>query len=103
MKRNIYVLIIFLFVISIYQQMKANQKKEKSYEITKYELVKTENLALLKFELKSKIEGDIYYFIHAPSQMKKKSIQYINSTFYNINETNELNQENGKYQKGVML
>jgi hypothetical protein len=103
MKRNIYGLIIFLFVIGIFQQMKANQKKEKSYEITKYELVKTENLALLKFSLKPIVEGDIHYFIHAPSQMKKKSIQYINSTFYNINETNELKKENSKYQKGVIL
>ncbi|MFA7626276.1 MAG: hypothetical protein WCZ17_04445, partial [Candidatus Kapaibacterium sp.] len=76
MKRNIYVLIIFLFVISIYQQMKANQKREKSYEITKYELVKTENLALLKFELKSKIEGDIYYFIHSPKEMEIETRRY---------------------------
>lgn len=76
MTRNIYVLIIFLFVFGICQHMKANQKKEKSYEITKYEFEKNENLALLKFELKSKIEGDINYFIHSPKEMEIETKQY---------------------------
>jgi hypothetical protein len=87
MTRNIYVLIIFLFVFGVCQQMKANQKKEKSYEITKYELVKTENLALLKFELKSKIEGDINYFIHSPKEMEIETERYKDSSKKVIKES----------------
>ncbi|MBS4013905.1 MAG: T9SS type A sorting domain-containing protein [Bacteroidetes bacterium] len=67
--------------------MKANQKKEKSYEITKYELVKTENLALLKFELKSKIEGDINYFIHSPKEMEIETERYKDSSKKVIKES----------------
>jgi hypothetical protein len=65
MARNIYVLIIFLFVISIYQQMKANQKKEKSYEITKYELVKTENDLLPKLQ-STTIYDSVNIIVHPP-------------------------------------
>ncbi len=139
--RKIYsMLVIIFFGVPIFQEIHACEIKAKSFDIEKYEIVMFSNQIILKLSIVPSIDGNFKYFIHAPNQMKKESIQYKDSS-YNINMNTQnsgiwetlkngdrlwririvcpeayyfsvstvvttnatylINQENGKYQKGV--
>jgi len=76
MKTIVIVMLMVFGVIVTNQQLEANQKKESAFDIKKFELVKSEKQIKLNFDLKSKVDGDINYFIHAPKEMEIETKQY---------------------------
>jgi hypothetical protein len=85
-------LVIIFFGVLIFQEIHASEIKVKSFDIEKYEIVMFSNQIILKLSIVPSIDGNFQYFIHAPSQMKKASIQYKDST-YNSIHGNNINKE----------
>ncbi|HAW08129.1 MAG TPA: hypothetical protein DCW42_03020 [Bacteroidetes bacterium] len=74
MKKLIIFLITSLITIYAGENLFAYQSLKNSYELEKYEIITSDNQAIVNFSIKSKIDADYKFFIDAPKSMKLNKI-----------------------------